>query len=64
MLILEFIYKGTPVRTLQFHNLEFTEENQRLLREELRAGHIERPENWDLIKFYPELDESIWRSYE
>ena len=53
MIILEFLYRGTTIKVIPFKNLEFTKENRQKLRDEIKAGLIPKPANYDLIAFHP-----------
>ena len=61
MIILEFIYKGTPVSVIPFKDLAFTDSSKELIRNMLRMGLVKYPENWDRVEFYPSEKEGLWR---
>ena len=61
MIILEFIYNGSPISVVPFPDLEFTESGRDLIISMLKRGLIRRPADYDRIEFYPDRQNVIWR---
>lgn len=61
MIILEFVYKGSPVSVISFPELEFTESAKELIVSMMKHGMIKKPENWDRFNFYPSHVDGFWR---
>jgi hypothetical protein len=61
MIILEFIYKGSPVSVIPFHDLDYTDSGKELIKSMIKRGLVKRPENYDRYAFYPSEQGGIWR---
>lgn len=61
MVILEFIYKNTPVSVIPFKDLEFCESSKDLIRSMIKNGRVRKPENWDRYEFYCAEKGGVWR---
>ena len=61
MIVLEFIYKGSPVSVVPFPDLDFTDSGKELIKSMIKRGLVKRPENYDRYEFHAEQSNVLWR---
>ena len=61
MVVLEFIYNGSPVSVVPFPELDFTESSQELIKLMIKRGLVRRPGNYDRYEFHAEQSNIVWR---